>query len=114
VERLVASQHVGEPQLDEANAALLDGSQYVLSLALPYAPFSHLPVRRTFGPQQRNPPHSRGGFVHVLSVEQPLLRGSLLAAACFAGVFLAATFFAGVFLALAAAHTVSVISRATT
>jgi len=62
VERLVASQHVGEPQLDEANAALLDGSQYVLSLAL------HMHHSRTFPSvallvhKQRNPPHSRGGF----------------------------------------------------
>ena len=34
VKGLVATEHVGEPQLDEANAAFLHGSQYVLGLTL--------------------------------------------------------------------------------
>jgi hypothetical protein len=34
VERLVATEYVGEPELDEADAALFNGSQYVLGLAL--------------------------------------------------------------------------------
>ena len=37
VEGLVATEHVGEPQLDEAHAALLDGAKDVLRLRLAYS-----------------------------------------------------------------------------
>ena len=48
VEGLVTTEDVGEPELDEANAALLDGSKYVLGLVFAWGPFSHLPASDDF------------------------------------------------------------------
>jgi hypothetical protein len=83
VERLVATEHVGEPELDEANAALLDGSQDVLRLAF-MGPFSHLPVRRICGRKYETRRRQR----RVSS------GSSAASGRFFAGAFLA-TFFAG-------------------